>query len=184
MVLLNCDLIKNGDNTSCRIIIERLLNVGRHLGPIWWYLDHPYVNPRTQAHCLDKHGQWQWLPRGCELASRHAVHVLWWHRRCRRAKVVYCHLVMCRKHLLSCHPPFHHINKWQRCDNAKAEVLFDLIADFIPDVLHLFEHGSEKRIDAIRLRSRRSNDVWISVLNLRVNQSCDLAHRCRIGRPW
>jgi hypothetical protein len=55
MVLLDCDLIKNGGNTRCRIVTERLFDVGCRLGPIRQYLDHACVNLGTQAHCLDKH---------------------------------------------------------------------------------------------------------------------------------
>ncbi len=182
MVLLDFDLIKNGGNTSCHTIIERLLDVGRRLGSIRRYLDHACINLGTQAHRLDKHGRWQRLPCGRELASHHAVHALWWRWCCRRAKVVRCHLVMCKKHVLPCRPPFHHVDKWQRCDDAKAEVLFDLVADLIPNVLHLLEHGSEERINTIKSRSWHYNIVRVLALNLRVNQSCDLAHHHRIGR--
>jgi hypothetical protein len=57
MVLLDYDLIKNGGNTSCHTVIERLLNVGRRLSLIQWYLDHACINPGMQAHRLDKHRQ-------------------------------------------------------------------------------------------------------------------------------
>jgi hypothetical protein len=47
--------------------------------------------------------------------------------------------------------------------------------------LHLLKHGNEERIDVIKLRSRRDNDVQVLELNLKTNQSYDLAHRRRIG---
>jgi hypothetical protein len=35
--------------------------------------------------------------------------------------------------------------------------------------LHFLKHGSEERINMIRLKSRCGNDVRVSVLNLRAN---------------
>ncbi len=163
---------------SMSAVTERLLNVGRHWMPfrcqpspwpnsmVLWSRSRQSRNANT---LLDKYGRWQRLFRNRELVSHHVVHALWWFRRCKRAKVVRCHLVMCKKHILPRHPPLHHIDKWWRCDDAKVEVLFDLVADFILDVLHFLKHGSEERINMIRLKSRCGNDVRVSVLNLRAN---------------